>query len=89
MLLAVEVSVEFSLEKMFFKKRIVPGKQVYNKKIRELLKSRGLAKKELSRQSVIKGKRKHPSHGIKKPDRLIDKNFSDFNSQVIMDKAIS
>ena len=74
------------LGKCFPKKRIVPGKQLYNKEIRELLKGRGLAKKELSRHSIIKGKQKHLSHGIKKLDKLIDTKISDFNSQVIKDK---
>ena len=51
-----------------------------------MLKRRGLTKKELSRQSIIKGKQKHCSHWIKKLDKLIDTKISDFNSQVIMDK---
>ena len=74
------------LGKCFRKKRIVPGKQLYNKEISELLKRRGLTKKELSRQSIIKGKQKHSSHQIKKLDKLIDTKSSDFNSQVIRDK---
>ena len=74
------------LGKCFSKKRIVHSKQSHNKEIRELLKSRGQAKKELSRQSIIEGKQKHLSHRIKKPHRLIDIKISDFNSQVIMEK---
>ena len=75
------------LRKCFSKNIIVPGKQLYNKEISELLRSSGLAKKELSRQSIIKGKQKHLSHRIKKLDKLIDVKISDFNSQVIMDKT--
>ena len=51
-----------------------------------MLKSRGLAKTEISRHSIIKGKQKHLSHRIKKLDKLIDTKISNFNSQVIKDK---
>ena len=50
------------------------------------MKSRGQAKKELIRQSIFKGKRKHLSHRIKYLTRLIDIKMSYFTSQVIMDK---
>ena len=60
---------------------IVPSKQSYYKEIRELLKSRGQAKK-LSGKSINEGKRKHLSHRIKK----LDRKSSDYNSQVITDK---
>ena len=51
-----------------------------------MLKSRGLAKKELIRQSIIKRKPKHLSRRINKLDRLLDIIILDFKSQVIMDK---